>query len=501
MKILSAQQISALDQATIEREPITSSELMERASTKGFTFITNQFPDLNQHFTIFCGPGNNGGDGWVIARLLFQKGYNVTAVSCEIGQRSPDNTSNFHRFSQLADQYIVSILPNDPFPHLPAETIIIDALFGTGLNRPITGYWAELVTYLNAQDHLIISIDLPSGLFADAHSNGAVIEADYTFTFQLPKLALFAPENEKFVGRWSILDIGLDADFIDAVPTPYSQIDPQRLRQQLYQRGPYDHKGTFGHTLVVAGSHGKIGAATLCAHAALRAGAGLVSLHVPQCGYEIAQIAFPEAMCQVDRHRFVFTQVGDLSPYRSLAVGPGLGTNVLTVGALEDLLKKASYPIVLDADALNLIGKNPHFFELIPTNSILTPHPKEFERLFGATDNDFARWKLQREKAQSLGLIIVLKTGHTSVATPEGKLIFNTTGNPGMGTAGTGDVLTGILAGLLAQSYAPSFAAALGVYLHGLAGDIAAGITEQESLLASDVIANLGRAYAELRKA
>ncbi|MGB3546884.1 MAG: NAD(P)H-hydrate dehydratase, partial [Saprospiraceae bacterium] len=265
-------------------------------------------------------------------------------------------------------------------------------------------------------------------------------------------------------------------------------------------RRAYDHKGTFGHALLVAGSYGKIGAAVMAARALLRSGAGLVSVHLPRCGYEIMQISFPEAMCTVDPHKYVFSAAPDnLDPYQAIGVGPGLGQDQLTGDALAKLLERAAQPLVIDADALNLLSQHPEWWEWIPKNSILTPHPKEFERLFGKADNDFARLDLQRERAAEHGCIIVQKTGHTTIAAPDGQLFFNSTGNPGMGTGGTGDVLTGILTGLLAQDYAPLTAACLGVYLHGLAGDLAAAALTQESLIAEDVIRYIGAAIRETR--
>ena len=271
------------------------------------------------------------------------------------------------------------------------------------------------------------------------------------------------------------------------------------LRPLLKRRGPQDHKGTFGHALLVAGSFGKMGAAILAARAVLRSGAGLVTCHVPRSGYEILQISFPEAMCTVDAHRYHTTEVGDLEKYRTIGIGPGLGQKNLTAKAVEDVLRRYDKPMVIDADALNIISQNLDLYELIPRNSILTPHPKEFERLFGTADDDFARWRVQREWAKEHGIIVVLKTGYTTIALPEGKVFVNPTGNPGMGTAGTGDALTGILTGLLAQGYDPAIAALLGVYLHGLAGDLAAETGSQPFLLAEDVVNHIGKAYLELQ--
>lgn len=501
MKIATAEQIRALDQATIERESITSLELMERAAGACYYHLLGDlYQDNATNVALFCGPGNNGGDGWVLARLIHTSNFPVTVYDCQIGKRSPDNEANFLRFQKEHPELVVTINEGDKLPELK-YSIIIDALFGSGLNRPLTGYWATLIEHINQANAKRYAVDIPSGMFADQYSDGAIINADFTYSFELPKLAFFAPSYAPFLGEVSVISIGLDQDFIEAMPVKQSQLMAADLKASLHHRHSFDHKGTFGHALIIAGSYGKIGAATLSARAALRAGAGLVTVHLPKCGYEIMQIGFPEAMCQIDRHRYIFTQApDDLTPYQTIGIGPGLGQDTTTAAALHELLQRYDRPLVIDADALNILGKNPTWLKLLPPHSILTPHPKEFERLFGKTENDFQRWELQLAKARELNVIIVLKTAKTSIATPDGYLYFNSTGNPGMGTAGTGDVLTGIITGLLAQSYPPLLAAQLGVFLHGLAGDIAAERTEQESLLASDVIECLGAGFKELRK-
>lgn len=503
MKILSPEQIRALDQATIQREPISSIALMERAANACYHWLNSHFDlSIDSTWVICCGSGNNGGDGWALGRILLANhpDLDIRMVDCQIGKRSTDNAANYERFRQAYPAKITITTSGDHFPQLPTKSILIDALLGSGLNRPISGKWAALVTTLNKLPLTKIALDIPSGLYAQQHTPGAaILQTQHVLSFQLPKLAFFAPQNLPYLGQYHLLDIGLDQDFIDTSPTPYSCISANYLRENIYQRQTFDHKGTFGHCLVIAGSHGKLGAAILAGRAALRAGAGLVTLHLPKCGYEVAQIAFPEAMCLVDQHRYIITQSPDLGAYRAIAIGPGMGTDELTARALRQIIEQSTRPLVIDADALNLLSHHPEWLKMLPPGSMLTPHPKEFSRLFGVTSNDFSRWELQRDKAQELQLVILLKTAFTSIATPDGKLYFNTTGNPGMGTAGTGDVLTGMLAGLLAQNYPPVFAAQLGVYLHGLAGDLATESNQQESLIASDVIANIGAAFKALR--
>ena len=501
MKILAPAAVRALDRATIAREPISSTALMKRAALTAFDRLQHYYPADAYTFVVLCGPGNNGGDGWVIAEALRARQARVTVWDAQLGERSADNAHYAARYRAGTGARVVELRDGDAAPELPEGTVLVDALFGSGLSRPVTGYWAALIEHVNASTTtVVVSIDLPSGLFAAQPTDSAVIRATHTLSFQLPKLAFFASASAAALGEWEVLDIGLDAAAIAAAETPYYLLEAAELTAHLRPRHPFDHKGTFGHALLLAGSRGKMGAAILSARAVLRAGAGLVTAQVPRCGYQIMQIAFPEAMCYVDRHQFFLTELpADLAPYRAVGAGPGLGTDPLTAALLEELLDRYDRPLLLDADALNLLAQRPEWLHRLPAGSLLTPHPKEFERLFGPTSDDFARWELQRERAQELGVFIILKMGYTAIATPDGRLYFNPTGNPGMGTGGTGDVLTGVLTGLLAQRYSPSAAARLGVYLHGLAGDLAATAITQEALLADDVIRHLGAAFRHLR--
>ncbi len=505
MKILNARQIKALELATLDRQSLSAAELMERAAAAWVDDFLEHLADLAPHFkvAIVCGSGNNGGDGWAIASLLAEEVKQITVFDCKIGTKSTDcrRMKEVLLDEALRNVSILSVPKGSPIPDFRNFDVLIDALFGIGLSRPISGYWAAVVEAINKAAILTIAVDLPSGLYADQASEGAIVRATSTLSFGTPKLALFAAENYPYVGQWEILDIDLDLPYEAELPTPYNTLEALSLIGRLHHRSPFDHKGTFGHALIIAGSHGKIGAATLSARAAMRAGAGLVSVHLPKCGYPILQISFPEAMCSVDPHEFVFSSPPDLKAYKAIGIGPGLGTDPLSVAGLKSLLQTAQQtPLVIDADALNILAAQPELLALVPKNSILTPHPGEFERLFGHTANSFDRWELQRQKAQELAVIIVLKGGFTSIAMPNGDLLFNTSGNPGMATAGTGDVLTGMICGLLAQAYEPTEAALLGVCLHGIAGDIAALETTQESLLASDLIDRIGAAFSDLRE-
>ena len=499
MKILKAEQIRDLDFQTIQKEPIASIDLMERASNTFVSWLLEWADPQAGPVQIFCGPGNNGGDGLAVARLLAERHFDVLVFICAIGTlRSEDFQMNLQRLEgkQLSPQIIEK---DTELPELSPEGYLIDAIFGSGLNRTVEGYWATLLEHLNQSTALKIAIDIPSGMFADQSTSGISFEADYTFSFEFPKLGFLLPENAHRVGEWHARSIQLLPEAIASAETPYFLLEPQDVRPMLRVRKKFDHKGSYGHCLLIAGGYGKVGAAILTAKAALRSGAGLVTVHAPKCAYPILQIGFPEAMVSIDPHEFVFSEAPDISRYQSLGVGPGIGTNELSQEALQELLNTSEGPVVLDADALNILSLQKKLLSQIPKNSILSPHPKEFERLFGPSPDHFARLELLREKAGSLESIIILKGANTCIALPDGRCFFNSTGNPGMGTGGSGDVLTGLLAGLLAQGYTSEEAAILGVYLHGLAGDLAAEELQQEALLASDIIQHLGKAFAQLK--
>ncbi len=501
MKILNAGQIRALDAHTIQHEPIASIDLMERASTQFTKWFVEKFPDREHPILVFAGTGNNGGDGMAVARLLSNDFYDVTTYICRFSKGfSDDCATNYQRLEHYKNAGIREINKGDEFPEIPGDAVIIDAIFGSGLNRPVTGYWAELINHLNASPAPIASIDIPSGLFADKPTDSACIEADYTVSFELPKLAFLFPENQDKVGKWTTTSIGLSKDFLDKTHTDNYYLTPEMIRPHLKKRHKFDHKGTFGHALLFVGGFGKMGAAILSSRACLRTGAGLVTMHIPKAGYEIAQISVPEAMVSVDVHRYVFSKLPDLEPYDAIGTGCGIGTNAMTVKALKKLLQTVKVPLVIDADGLNILSENKTLLKKLPRNTILTPHPKEFERLFGTIENGFVRYELQREKAQELGIIIVLKGANTGIALPDGRYFFNSTGNPGMATAGSGDVLTGIITGLLAQGYAPEYAAITGVFLHGLAGDVAAEKLGHEAIIAGDIIKYFGTAFCSLKK-
>lgn len=499
MKIFSAAQIRAWDQYTIQNEPISSYDLMERASTKFVEWFIAEYPNTDQPIYIFCGSGNNGGDGLAVARLLHQVFYQPTVFQCSIGTRSEDCEKNYQRLKVLKTIELQTIQKEDPFPKLTHQNLVIDAIFGSGLNRPVQGYWAGLIEHINVNSGETIALDIPSGLFSDTTSQGQVtILAKATLSFEKPKLSFFFPENHKAVGNWAFTSIGLHATYDQETQSRYHLITETGIKSRIRPRNKYDHKGTYGHALLVVGSYGKIGAGVLAAKACLRTGVGLLTVNAPKCGYEILQSQVPEAMVVADPQEDFWSKVPKLDHYKAIGIGCGLGQEKPSLEALEEVLKTTESPIVLDADALNIIAQNPHWLSEIPPNSILTPHPKEFQRLFGETRNDFERLELLSSKAVEHELILLLKGAHTVIALPNGECHFNNTGNPGMATGGSGDVLTGMITSLLAQGYSSVDATIVGVHLHGKAGDLAAEDFSENALLPSDLILYIGKVFKSL---
>jgi NAD(P)H-hydrate epimerase len=500
MKILNVRQIRDWDQYTIRHEPISSIDLMERAAKKSVEWLQeNNF--LNKEFIIFCGKGNNGGDGLAIARMLLQKGNSVSVYILESGADGSDDFQiNLLRLKDRPGAAIYLLYSTTEFPAIKPGSIIIDALFGSGLSRPLEGIAAKLVEHINGSGSEIISIDVPSGLFIDTSSKGnPVIKSTHTLSFQCTKLAFLVAENAGYIGSVHILDIGLHKDFYDQVKSDYELTDKLLITTIYKPRDPFAHKGKYGHAMLVAGSYGKMGAAILAAQACLRSGVGLLTCYIPQCGYEIMQRTVPEAMVSTDFNSSFITKIEeDLSKFTVVGIGPGLGTAAETRTALSEWLLHYKKPVVIDADGLNGLSMEKKLFASLPPQSILTPHPKEFERLFGESENDFERMDKTLANARSLNCIIVLKGHHTLIATPGGKAFFNSTGNPGMAKGGSGDVLTGVITALLAQGYTSEQAALLGVYIHGLAGDIAAKKLSPEAMVASDIVENLGEAFKML---
>lgn len=498
MKVYTSTQIKKWDEYTIQQEGIRSIDLMERAAQKCVEWIKS-CSFRNSRLVIVCGKGNNGGDGLAIARLLHNQGDKVMVFILELGTwGTPDFQQNLQRLQQLP--LSIHFIENpSAFPELNKEDILIDCLFGTGLSKPLDALTAQLVQHINEKAHAVLAIDLPSGVFVDQSSLGnPAIKAEHTLTFQTYKLALLMPENASRFGNVHILDIGLSQKYLDEETSPYETIDLKTISSIYRPRPEFAHKGNFGHALLMGGAYGKIGAILLAALACLRAGAGLTSVFLPKCGYTIIQSQAPAAMVITDKKENYITEIPPLSYFSSVGIGPGLGKEKETQKAVIEIIKKAQLPLVIDADALNCLSLHPEALHSLPSHSILTPHPKEFERLFGKTENDFERMQKAVEKAKELSVIILLKGHHTLVATPEGKAYFNCTGNAGLAKGGSGDVLTGILTALLAQQYVPVEAALLGVFLHGFAADLAIENMGAEALLPEDVIAHIGNALKKI---
>lgn len=501
MKVFKTKEVKKADEFTILNEPISSINLMERAAKKCYDKLIVDFKNVND-FVVFAGQGNNGGDGLVVARYLKQNNFNIIVYILKISDKfSDDCINNINRYKELSDSKLFNIESKNDFPIINENSIIIDALFGSGLTRPLENLPAELVNYLNSKPNKIVSIDIPSGLFGENNlnnNNSNIIKSFKTYTFQFPKLSFLLADNEDFVSDFEIIDIGVHKDFIDKTYSEYYFTDIDLIKDIYKKRKKYSHKGSYGHSLLISGSYGKMGAAVLSGKACLRAGCGLLTTLIPKLGYEIYQTALPEAMVEVYENSIPSFVFDNISNFNSIAIGPGFGTSDLSTEILIRLIDNFKKPILFDADALNIISKNKGILNNIPKNSILTPHPKEFDRIFGKSSSFYNRLLKQQKESKKNKIIIVLKGAHTSVSMPNGEVYFNSTGNPGMATAGSGDVLTGIILGLLSQKYTAKEASILGVYLHGLSGDKFSKKRSQESLIASDLIKYLSKAFSDL---
>ncbi len=505
MKVLNREQIQAVDAYTIEHEPVASTALMERAARACVRRLTGLF-DRNRKILIFIGPGNNGGDGLAGARMLHELSYDVSVyMLTKADKLSPDAFVNFRRLSEIKP----IVLTGKNMPHILPSTVVIDAMFGSGLSRPLEGLAAQTVAHINASGAAVVAIDIPSGLFCESNENNnsnAVIRARHTLTFQQPKLSFFFAENAPHVGELTVLDIGLSPEGIDQQPSKIFTLEKNDIAGMIPPRDKFAHKGNFGHACIIAGSRGMAGAAVLATKACLRTGAGLVTAHIPGSCNDIMQISVPEALVSPDQHPDILTRIPDLSAFSAIGIGPGIGRVPETQQALSALLHtvnagKTDIPnnLVLDADALNILSENPDRMQLLPPNCIITPHPREFDRLAGKSENGYQRWCKQMEMARKYGIIVVLKGAYTSVATSDGYCFFNTTGNPGMATGGSGDVLTGIIVSLSAQGWSPVRAACAGVWIHGAAGDRAGRKSGAQALIARDIIKNIGKVFKNLQ--
>ena len=501
MKIYSAKQIYDAHKATIDKEKIPAYNLMERAGGYVYQWMHERLQGGQVPIKVYCGIGNNGGDGLVVARNLIENGYNVTTyvVNCS-DKRSPHFLKAYEALKDATKDWPILLTEDSEIPVMDPKDIIVDAVFGIGLNRCPEDWVKKLFVKINESKAYILSIDIPSGMYMDQgwKESDVVITSTFALSYQSPKLAFFLPDSGQFINMWDVIDIGLDPEFLAATQTDTELISKQEILMMYRGRNKFAHKGMFGHSLIIGGSYGKMGAVMLAAKAAMRAGSGRVTAYVPQIGVPLIQAAIPEVMVETDNFNGkVFEEIDFQTEANAIAIGPGMGTDEKTVAAMEAFLKSQKAPIVIDADAINILAKRPQLLKQVPPLSILTPHLGELERLIGKWNNDFDKLEKTAKFAKDHDVIVVIKGAH-SITVYDFKLYINTTGNPGLATAGTGDVLTGVITGLMAQGYHPMQASMLGVYFHGLAADIAVNQYSIEGLMAGDVTEFLGRAVMDL---
>lgn len=498
MKILSSEQIKEVDAKTIIYEGITSLELMKKASNAFSKWFLRKYPDKSKTVFVFSGIGNNGGDGLVIASFLAASGYTVNVVVVEYGKNYSDECMYYLLRLKTAGIPLTIVTKEADIPDISDSDILIDALFGIGLSREITGVAAVVVQRINDSGKTVVSVDVPSGLFLDRKTDFAV-KANQTVTFQIPKMALYMPENASFCGKITLIDIGLNEKAIEEAETNIFFSCREDIKPLLKPLTQFAHKGTQGHALVIGGSKGKMGAVCLASKAALVGGCGLVTSYIPSCGTSVVQANFPEGMVVEDASENYISDISFPLFPDAIGIGVGLGMHPKTHDALYRFLIENKKPLVVDADSLNILSEHKEWVSLLPPQSIVTPHPKEFSRLVG----DWHDWtdKISRAVhfARQYNVVLVLKGAYTLIVENE-KVYINTSGTPALATAGSGDVLTGILTGLLAQGYSPCDAARIGVYLHGLTADVSKKEVHPRSFIASDILRYMSRAYFEIEK-
>lgn len=498
MKVLSAQQIQALDQFTIQNEPIASHALMWRAATAWVNELkaTSYFKNLGKQVCILVGPGNNGGDGLCIAKLLAESGFECTILGpYETQKTSADFQYYWPLVSQAANCTEVTSIES-----FTAFDWVVDALFGSGLNKPIIGQYAKIIENLNAAIVPVFSVDIPSGLFSEYNNqnNGAIVEATCTISFEVPKLAFFFAENAKNLGQVILTEIGLNQAFKNELPSSVFVVTTALIQEIYTPRSEHSHKGNFGHSLLIGGAFGKGGAIQLAAKACLLCGSGLTTVVSADCNYTALQVAVPEAMFVSGGAEKEVVQLPQKLNYSAYGIGPGLGANGSTQNCVKSLLLQANGNVVVDADALNILAENKTWLEFLPPNTILTPHPKEFDRLFGAHKTHEERFKTAQKMAVQCQCIVVLKGRYSMVFTPQQQIFINTTGNSGLAKGGSGDTLTGIITSLLAQGYTANEAAIFGNWLLGAAANRLQVKLGAESCLASTVAQEIPFVFKEL---
>ena len=425
MKILSCTQQKEADAYTIAHESILSINLMEKAAGLLAQAISERY-DKSHRLVVFAGPGNNGGDALAVARILFLKNYPVEVYLFNVkGTLSEECLTNVQRLKESGFANYTEVSNQFDPPHLGSHDVVIDGLFGSGLQKPLSGGFAAVVQYINASPAQVVSIDIPSGLMGEDNTHNIrqnIIKADLTLSIQLPKLSFLFAENADVVGEWQLLDIGISREFIEAAKTPYYITEASEMRALIKPRKKFAHKGMFGHGLLIAGSYGMGGAALLASRACLRSGIGLLTVHTPVCNHDLLQSNVPEAMVQDDVHDRCFAEAADLDNFQAVAIGPGLGQEEITVQALFDQVSNCYIPLVLDADALNIFSNYRNYLTRIPRHSILTPHVKELERIIGRCSNSYERLSKAKELAAHLQCYIVLKGAWSAVITPDEKI-------------------------------------------------------------------------------
>ncbi len=503
MKIFTNAQIHELDKYTIEHEPISSINLMERAA-KAITRNIEEEWSNRTPVVVFAGPGNNGGDALAVARLLAEDGYQVAVYLFNIHNKlSDDCAANKKRLldSRPAVQFTEVTVNFDP-PQLSASTLVVDGLFGSGLNKPLSGGFAAVVKYINQSPAKVVSIDIPSGLMGEDNScniHANIIQADLTLSLQQKKLAMLLADCQVYLGRLKVLDIRLSQEFIQNTDARFRILEQKDVTRLLLPRSDFAHKGSMGNALLIAGSYGMGGAAVLATRACLRSGVGKVTVHTPRANYSVMQVSVPEAVLQMDPDEAIFSEAVEADQFDAVGIGPGLGVHETTAIALIAQLRRTSHPFVIDADAINILASHRAWMQQLPHDLIFTPHPKELDRLAGTPSSCcYERLERASELARHLKGYVLLKGHYSALCLPDGHVEFCPTGNSGMATAGSGDVLTGIITALLARGYKRADACRLGMYLHGLAGDLAAEDLGKESLIASDIIAHLPQAFRML---
>lgn len=501
MKILNAKQIKEVDVVTITNHNISGLQLMEQAAVAIASYMLANFELSFSTVHVFCGIGNNGGDGLAVARLLLNQHIKVKVYIVNFSdKRSPDFLQNYDRLKELGCWPEV-LNKGDILPEISEKDYILDAVFGQGLNRQPEQWVKNVLQNINNAKARVIAIDFPSGLFMDVAPSLAdvIIEADYTLSFEVPKLPFFLPQSGEYFGEWLLLPIGLDKLYLEKVTTNMFYITSDDALQLYKPRKKFAYKNILGHVLVIGGSYGKIGAAMLSSEAALNSGAGLVTALIPRCGYQIFQTALPEIMVETCRHDEYISEINYKVKPSAIVFGIGADTKDMTKRAFTELLEKYKGPLIIDADGLNMLAANKDLLYKLPSYCVLTPHPGELRRLIGEWEDDFEKIAKVKAFSKTYNVVVVIK-GAYSITVNNDTIYVNSTGNPGMATAGSGDVLAGIIGGLAAQGYTSTHAAIFGVYLHGLAGDLSAAQNGFESLTATEIIDFIGDAYLELQK-